>query len=121
MNNEYGSAERGGPFQVFAEDGSLPPLRMSHLLMFLSTQGRSTKCPHCEWNGGWEIALHEEADDLEDESGFFNPRLEIITHGNIRGGTRTTVAMTCPNCGSFSEISTYKIREMLSKDHQGNG
>ncbi|MGP5331967.1 hypothetical protein [Pseudomonas helleri] len=121
MSNEYGHAERIGPVRVIAEDGTLPPLRMSHLLIFLSLQGRSTKCPYCEWNGGWEVALHEDGEDIEDESGLINPRLEIITHGNIMGGARTTVAMTCPNCGNFAEISTYKIREVLSKDHESNG
>ena len=115
MENEFGKGERLGPAHLIAEDGSLPPLRMSSLLIFLSLQGRSPRCPHCDWEGGWELALHDMDADDEDEQGFVDPKLEILVHANMRGTTRTTVGMTCPNCGHFAEVSTYKIRQVLDQ------
>ncbi|MBF8746869.1 hypothetical protein [Pseudomonas monteilii] len=113
--NEQGSGERIGKDFLFVEDGSLPDLRMADLLAFLSKQGRSPKCPHCEWKGGWEIAMNEE--DPTDT----NPKLEILTHQNLRGTFLTTAAMTCPNCGHFAQISTYKIRQILGSTGDLNG
>lgn len=112
---EHGSGGRLENVFLFVEDESLPALRMNDLLKFLSQQGRSPKCPHCEWKGGWEIAMNE--DDPSDK----NPKLEILRHQNLRGTFLTTAAMTCPNCGHFAQIATYKIRQVLGSVGGANG
>ena len=107
--SNIGSAQNIGQFLI-VEDGSDPPLRMNDLLSFFSAKKRSTKCPCCDWIGGWEIATHEENPEEE------NPKLDIITLAGSNGPALSTAGMTCPNCGHFTQVSTYKIRQhMLTK------
>lgn len=99
-----------------AEKPDSDPLRLKNLMAFLIAVKRSTQCPHCDHKGGWEISLNEvEGEDAE------NPRLSLITNATLDGETHTAAAMTCPKCGHLATISTYKIREHMTKGDQSNG
>lgn len=90
---------------LLCEDGSLPPLRASDLINFFTERKRSTQCPHCEWRGGWEIAMQDaDADD---------PKLQIFIEASLTGDKHSNVGVVCPNCGHFASVATYKIREFL--------
>lgn len=98
-----------------AESSDDEPLRLSHLMEFLTTAKRSTTCPHCNYRGPWEISLQlEEGEDSE------NPRLTIYMDHVISGGYHTSSGMTCANCGHFAQISTYKIRQFLAQQEGSN-
>lgn len=112
--SKYGKAQRLGRDFIFMEDGTLEPLRMNDIMRFLSGSGRTPACPHCDWVGGWEIALNEE------NSTDTNPKLDIFVIPNLAGDGITTAALTCPQCGYFSQISTYKIRQFLTDQGEGH-
>lgn len=103
---DNGSTKRLGSFQLY-EDGSLPPLRMKDLTGFCTARGRARHCPHCDWSGGWEIALNEE--DPNDT----NPKLDIFILPTMSNSKHTASALICPNCGHLAMISTYKIRQYM--------
>lgn len=93
------------------EDGTAAPLRVNDLIQFLTDRKRSTKCPHCEWRGGWEIAMQDTAGDEEAPGESENPRLQIFRTESLCGNLHTSTAVICPNCGHFGQIATYKLRQ----------
>lgn len=107
MSSNVGRGEKlSGDFLLF-EDGTKEPLRMNDLIGFLSARKRSSSCPHCDYRGGWEIAMFE-ADSEET-----NPKLEIFVLDTASGSKHSTAALTCPNCGHFAQVATYKIRQFM--------
>lgn len=99
------------------EDGSLPALRVGHLLHFLTVVERSTQCPLCPYNGGWEISMNPDPHEEDQE----NPELAIFQIPSLAGIAHSAAGMTCPNCGHLSFISTYKIRQFLDAQEQQHG
>ena len=95
---------------TLTEDGSLPPLRMSDLMEFFVEVGRSGKCPHCPHEGIWEISMLNVPDSKDPE----NPKLTIYLSPTDAGESHSSVGITCPNCGHFSLINTYKIGQFHS-------
>ncbi|WP_248769044.1 hypothetical protein [Pseudomonas sp. MWU12-2345] len=93
-----------------AEDGSGDPLRAQDLIDFFVATNRSPKCPCCPHEGAWDFSLQTVEGEGEGE-GSKNLPLSIYVHVMIDGQRHTTAGMTCPKCGHFAQISTYKIRE----------
>ena len=113
MGNGLGHRIKPGSVLLF-EDGSQDPLRMQDLISFLAARQRRSSCPHCSWQGGWEIAMFEENDQDE------NPKLEIFKLDTLSQSIHTCVAIICPNCGHFAQIATYKIREFMAEAEAKN-
>lgn len=99
------SKEKLGPAE---DDTGDEPLRVDDLISFFGDRNRSLACPHCPHEGGWEIALYMKVD--EDEK---NPLLVTFPNESVTGSKHNSCGMTCPNCGHFAFISTYKIRQYL--------
>lgn len=97
------------PLHLREHENESEPLRMNDLMDLLNDSGRYTKCPHCDHKGAWEISTTSE----ERENPGDNPRLTMYRNyaGSEADHYHTTAAMTCPNCGHFAQISTYKIRQ----------
>lgn len=100
--------------QLREDDTEPDPLRLSDLIRLLNTSGRYTKCPSCDHKGPWEIAT---TSDQPNHPGD-DPKLTLyrIHVGEGQGDYHTTVAMTCPRCGHFAQISSYKIRELKNTE-----
>lgn len=97
------------------DETGLVPLRVDDLISFFSARDRSLACPYCPHEGGWEMALHMV--EKEDES---NPLLVIFPNTSATGTVHSSCGLTCPNCGHFAFVSTYKIRQYLrevGKEH----
>ncbi|MBV2132025.1 hypothetical protein KRX52_04330 [Pseudomonas sp. MAP12] len=95
-----------------------PPLRMSHLLSFLSQTGRSEICPFCRYDGGWDIHLQIEGDRVEDDALLSIFTVQTLSEPN---SPHQCAGLTCPKCGHFSMISVYKIRHHLDMTEKANG
>lgn len=98
------------------DDGDLEPLRISDLVDFFSDRKRSLSCPYCTHKGGWEIALHTLV--VEDDK---DPLLVIFPNKSVNGTSHNSCGLTCPNCGHFTFVSTYKIRQYLKESGRENG
>jgi len=85
-------------------------IRESTLLAFFKKAGRYTKCPFCPHDGPW--AFH-----MADEEGAQTGDQLMEIH---KVGSSTAVAMSCPNCGHLSMISTMVITGELA-EAIGNG
>jgi hypothetical protein len=95
------------------EDGAATPLRLNDLFAFLNDRERYTSCPHCDHEGVWEVSMYEEGDEQTE-----NPRLQLFKINTSEGGHHTFSGMTCPKCGHFAQISTYKIRQFLDGEER---
>ena len=98
------------------DESGLTPLRINDLLDFFGAKGRSLSCPYCPHEGGWDIAL--QVLDPEDES---NPLLVVFPNASVSGTKHASCGLTCPNCGHFTLVSTYTIREYLKEAEDLNG
>lgn len=107
------SKEQMGPVE---DEEGLEPLRVDDLTSFFSDRNRSLECPHCAYEGGWEIALYMAS--KEDES---NPMLVIFPNVSATGTKHSSCGLTCPNCGHFAFVSTYKIRQYLEEAGKSHG
>lgn len=102
-----------GPIEgvIINDENAEEPLRLNDLFHFLNARQRSTSCPYCIHEGVWEVSMQDEADEQAVQK---NPKMQLFKTEVADGATHTFVGMTCPNCGNFAQISTYKIREFLS-------
>lgn len=99
------------------EEDDDDPLRLGDLMRFLIAVRRKTQCPHCEHRGQWAVALNDSSPHYNGE----NPPLTLFKNHLLHGSYHTAAGMTCPNCGHFAMISTYKIREFLAEEESKNG
>lgn len=101
-----------GPIEgvIINDEDAVEPLRLNDLFQFLNGRQRSTACPYCIHEGVWEVSMQEEPGDQVMPD---NPKMQLFKTAVANGATHTFVGMTCPNCGNFAQISTYKIREFL--------
>ncbi|KGK84739.1 hypothetical protein DP64_05845 [Stutzerimonas degradans] len=81
-------------------------IRESTLLAFFKKAGRYTKCPFCPHDGAWAFHLAEARSDTNDH----DPLMEIH-----KIGASSAIAMSCPNCGHLSMISTMVITGELAE------
>ncbi|WP_141697275.1 hypothetical protein [Pseudomonas aylmerensis] len=100
-----------------SDDESLPRLRVSDLMDFFVAVGRSGKCPHCPHDGVWEVSMHKVSDEADPE----NPLLSLYLSPTSAGDTHTSAGVTCPNCGHFALINTYKIRQFQEREGSHHG
>lgn len=59
--------------------------------------------------------------DDNDPGMHHNPKLTIYKTPVSSGSYHTQVGMTCPKCGHFALISTYKIRQFQKIQGGANG
>lgn len=50
-----------------------------------------------------------------------NPKVTLYKTGVGHGSPHTQVGLTCPNCGHFAQVSTYKIRQFQAAQAEKNG
>ena len=100
-----------------SDDDSLPPLRVSDLMDFFVAVGRSGKCPQCPHDGVWEVSMKRDSQEDNPE----NPILSLYLSPTADGENHASAGITCPNCGHFSLINTYKIRQFQSSEDSNNG
>ncbi len=100
-----------------AETDPNDPLRLEDLMRFLLAARRRTQCPHCDHRGPWEVSLNETADDFDPQ----NPPLTMYRNYIQDGSFHTSAGMTCPQCGHFAEVATYKIRAFIEQGDESDG
>lgn len=84
------------------------PLEIKDLIGFLQATGRSEECPFCHYRGAWDIHV-----DLPLDDSGSSEMLSVFAVPAQRENDdpHTCVGMTCNQCGHFSLISVYKIRQ----------
>lgn len=89
-------------------------IRESMLLSFFKKAERYSKCPFCPHDGAWAMHLAEDDQGSSYPHGY-DHALYIHKLGPV-----SAVALSCPNCGHLSMVSTMVITGELAKA-TGNG
>ena len=101
------------------DDSGLGDIRVSDLIRYFQHSGRSAKCPHCPHAGTWEfhIKLDPVTNEAEADPVLIPFAMETVGSGDV---APRCAAITCPNCGSLSLISMYKI-DKFKREAERNG
>lgn len=117
MENPFGTVGQSFNAPITEPDDGPDPLRLLDFMEFLNLTGRYSKCPHCPHDGQWEISTQDDVEPGMER----NPKVTIYKTGVAHGSPHTQVGLTCPNCGHFAQVSTYKIRQFQAAQAEKNG